>query len=341
MRGIPVVGDVNGDGSDDLITYDAGADTFYIDLDRDGSVDDTIHFGIPDFVERPVVGDLNLDGVDDLGLWVAGNAQKIGEGKAEWYFLVSDRVATPPDEVGGEGQPDGLASPLFDPYSPDPLGNDLFANYGDRYSLPIFGNFDPPVAGGDGTGGGHLISYTNAHLPLDVNSDGVISPLDALIVINRLNATGTAAVPNMMVEYQDASPFVDVNADRFVSPADALKVINYLNRLGDGGEGEAANVEPVLAADSYQPELAIDALLVVPMAAQANRSNPSRRDATAGGIADLAATSNIAATPSYVGQAANQQTTIGDTDEWLGEEMDLEEVLELIADQVRSNWWDS
>ena len=100
MRGIPVVGDVNGDGSDDLITYDAGTDTFYIDLDRDGVADDTVKFGIPDFVERPVIGDLNLDGVDDFGLWVAGNAQKIGEGKAEWYFLVSDRVATHPRRWG-------------------------------------------------------------------------------------------------------------------------------------------------------------------------------------------------------------------------------------------------
>ena len=132
-----------------------------------------------------------------------------------------------------------MASPLFDPYSPDPLGNDLFANYGDRYSLPIFGNFDPPVAGGDGSGGGHLISYTNARLPLDVNGDGAVSPIDALLVINRLHANGSMAVPDMMVEYENTSPFVDVNADRFISPIDALNVINYLNRRGGGsGEGE-------------------------------------------------------------------------------------------------------
>ena len=94
MRGIPIVGDVNGDGSDDLLTFDAGSDTFLVDLNRDGTPDDTISFGIPDFAERPVIGDLNLDGVDDLGLWVAGSPDKIGEGKAEWYFLLSDRAPT-------------------------------------------------------------------------------------------------------------------------------------------------------------------------------------------------------------------------------------------------------
>ena len=204
---------------------------YFIDLNRDGTADDSIRFGIPDFLERPVIGDLNLDGVDDLGYWVAGNAQKIGEGKAEWHFLISDRVPANPNSSQ-------LASPLFDPYSPDPLGNDLFANFGDRYSLPVFGNFDPPVVGSDGSTGGHLLTYQNAASPLDVNNDGHISPLDALLVINRLNRAGTSAVPSIMVQYDVPAPYWDVTGDHFVSPKDALVVINALNRQGGQGEGE-------------------------------------------------------------------------------------------------------
>ena len=37
---------------------------------------------------------------------------------------------------------------MFQPYSPEPLGNDLVAQFGDDFSLPLFGNFDPPVDGG-------------------------------------------------------------------------------------------------------------------------------------------------------------------------------------------------
>ena len=231
MHGVAAVGDVNGDGLDDLLVFDAGQDLYFVDLNRDGTADDTIRFGIPDFVERPVLGDLNLDGIDDIGFWVAGNAQKIGEGKAEWYFLISDRLHQEP-------APNQLASALFDPYSPDPLGNDLFANYGDRYSLPVFGNFDPPVAGSGGSTGAHRLTYQNAESHLDVNDDGHLSPHDALLVINRLNRFGTTAVPSLTVQFDVPAPYWDVTGDQFVSPIDALVVINALNRQGGQGEGE-------------------------------------------------------------------------------------------------------
>lgn len=56
---------------------------------------------------------------------------------------------------------------------------------------------------------------------LDVNSDGVISPMDALLVVNSVNRGGASAEN-------------DVNGDGFVSPLDALIVINWLNSDGEG-----------------------------------------------------------------------------------------------------------
>ncbi len=58
----------------------------------------------------------------------------------------------------------------------------------------------------------------------DVNSDGVTSPLDALLIINRLNALQRDSSFD-----SDAWIYDDVSNDRKLSPLDALLVINQLN----------------------------------------------------------------------------------------------------------------
>ena len=71
--------------------------------------------------------------------------------------------------------------------------------------------------------------------PVDVNDDGVVEPMDMLLVVNELNAiTGSGAE-----ERANRSPvgrgFFDVNADLQVTPLDALTVLNHLNRGGHRG----------------------------------------------------------------------------------------------------------
>ena len=78
--------------------------------------------------------------------------------------------------------------------------------------------------------------YQNSRNNLDVNNDGFISPIDALIVLNDLNLRGTRPLPN------DAfvpPPFIDVDGDNLAEPQDALIIINYLNRNGTGVAGES------------------------------------------------------------------------------------------------------
>ena len=92
-----------------------------------------------------------------------------------------------------------------------------------------------------------LYPWYNGLRPENVNNDGVISPLDALLVINELNASGTHTLPSQRPRPL-APPFFDVSRDGRVSPLDALLVINYLNahRGGDGepsDEGDAAEGE--------------------------------------------------------------------------------------------------
>jgi hypothetical protein len=71
----------------------------------------------------------------------------------------------------------------------------------------------------------------------DVNRDGQITPLDALLIINELNARGSRQLPPLPTgEGEDSlddatapQPIFDVNGDGYLSPSDALAVINVLN----------------------------------------------------------------------------------------------------------------
>ncbi len=58
--------------------------------------------------------------------------------------------------------------------------------------------------------------WTNPLDRFDVNADGMISPIDAINVINRIGAP------------RAAPPFADVTGDGAVGPLDALQVINRL-----------------------------------------------------------------------------------------------------------------
>ncbi len=72
--------------------------------------------------------------------------------------------------------------------------------------------------------------YHNASFPEDVNGNGIISPLDALLVINELDdAVYSDPVNGQLLCNIPNGPFFDVNNDGFVSPIDALQTINRLN----------------------------------------------------------------------------------------------------------------
>ena len=74
--------------------------------------------------------------------------------------------------------------------------------------------------------------WQNQTKQFDVNNDGAISPIDALLIINDLNLKGSR-----VLTVADASlPFIDVNGDGNVSPIDALQVINSIEVPPSEGE---------------------------------------------------------------------------------------------------------
>jgi V8-like Glu-specific endopeptidase len=86
----------------------------------------------------------------------------------------------------------------------------------------------------------NTFAFQNPYLPLDVNHDGTVAPIDALIIINRLNDSGPGALgtPTSVVGLTEFFYF-DANGDQAVAPIDVLVVINFLNDPTSNAEGES------------------------------------------------------------------------------------------------------
>jgi hypothetical protein len=71
------------------------------------------------------------------------------------------------------------------------------------------------------------LPWQNPLQPLDVNNNGFVTGLDALLIINKLNLTG----PEVLPATPPPAPyfFYDVSGDGRMTAIDALMVINYLN----------------------------------------------------------------------------------------------------------------
>jgi subtilisin family serine protease len=74
------------------------------------------------------------------------------------------------------------------------------------------------------------LPWQNPLQPLDVNNNGFVTGLDALLIINKLNTTG----PEILPQTPPPTPyfFYDVTGDGRMTAIDALTVINFLNGFG-------------------------------------------------------------------------------------------------------------
>ncbi len=125
--------------------------------------------------------------------------------------------------------------------------DDDFVSYGDGWTVGI-----PQIVDGQFS---HTLTqltatvqivntqpFRNPILSLDTNRDDSVSPLDALIIINRLNAagSGTLHIPTTTAGLEDFS-YIDTNGDGSVAPIDVLTIINALNDSARNAEGEQVN----------------------------------------------------------------------------------------------------
>jgi hypothetical protein len=92
--------------------------------------------------------------------------------------------------------------------------------------------------------------WHNLANPLDVNADGITTPLDALIVIDELNRQRFSTQNGHLIDPANLSAFpnrfYDVDSNGIIAPIDALRIINFLNRVSAGeGEGVGAAPRPI------------------------------------------------------------------------------------------------
>lgn len=96
--------------------------------------------------------------------------------------------------------------------------------------------------------------WFNSIQPLDVNGDGIVSPSDALAIVNYLNNFGMGTLDMLAT----TALFLDVNGDGRCTAADALHVINALNApatktAAPAGASPTPTVEVPVAASPPTP----------------------------------------------------------------------------------------
>ena len=311
QRGFPIVGDFDGDGFDDLGSYNEQEDRFEFDLangtDRgwDGVVDQLVYFGFAGVRERPVAADMNQDGVDDLGLWTPDRSGQPPAETADWYFLISQQGQSLFSRIVPD---DDRGLPTIE-FTPEPFASDIYAQFGDEFALPLVGNFDPPVGAVSNT----EVMLTNPANALDVNNDEAITLRDVVQIVNLL--ADPSAMDHVMHE---GGMYPDVSADGAVTLHDAAMVINHL----------------VLHLSS-PPQAALSQSVVVPEPV----AHPT--DATAGTDGSSVASAPTSAIGLHAWGAVRSGGDADDAESLLAvhrHREPLEQILDALADDVSRQW---
>ncbi len=158
--------------------------------------------------------------------------QTVGNGSAAYD---TTRPASP-----GETMDTYVATMQFVRYLPDPnfIGQDSFAYTAtDEAGLEGIGQIAVTV-------GTDAPLWQNPNEAMDVDGNGLVLPLDVLLVINGLNQGGSRSLPTSLVAPNIPPPFMDASGNGSLEPLDVLLVVNWLNGDGNtGGEAEGEAIE--------------------------------------------------------------------------------------------------
>jgi len=93
--------------------------------------------------------------------------------------------------------------------------------------------------------------FFNSDSPFDVNGDGIVTPLDALLILNAMSQNGGGG---SISQFPRPGLFWDVNGDGQITPLDALLILHFINRQNHPPVvGEPESVEPESAVPEPTP----------------------------------------------------------------------------------------
>ena len=78
---------------------------------------------------------------------------------------------------------------------------------------------------------GVLQGWHNSRIPVDVDNDDIVSPIDALKTIDRINEVGSQ---RLLGSADSASMYFDTDNDGFLTPLDVLGIITWINGKSNG-----------------------------------------------------------------------------------------------------------
>jgi len=155
-------------------------------------------------------------------------------------------------DVMAQGTEGDLVTLVFDVASDAPLGPTVInlRTASGVVSTALFDNgsvelllIPAPTDGATDAVDGQLTiisPWHNVDLPCDVDDNGIVAPLDALLTINYLNQHGSGRLPGRPFPLEP--PYVDVDGNGILAPADVLTIINRINLDNQSsGEGEWAD----------------------------------------------------------------------------------------------------
>ncbi len=111
-------------------------------------------------------------------------------------------------------------------------------------------------------------AWQNPVQALDANNDSFVSSIDALLILDSINANGSRRL-RYPTSATAPPPYLDVSGDAFVTPLDALLVLNEINRIAEERRqaNQAEGEEPTLRVPVARPpsDIALLAAAVDPM----------------------------------------------------------------------------